>query len=179
MILPFSRSLSVASVDNDNYRTELVAESDRLIMKFDGIQSQEDLKSVETSTPSPGPHGVVAVSTLTSSSKKTNSDEDASTKDDSTENKTGKLVVVGSSHMFSNNGMKMSGANRDFMGSLISYMVRDDNFVSIPLKEFAKGDLNMSSSSSQLLYSLIVYIYPFLFLGVTIFYWLMRKRKTA
>ncbi|MCY4381105.1 MAG: Gldg family protein [Proteobacteria bacterium] len=175
--LQFRLTRTVNKVPDDeskDYAVEILAESDKNMLRYDGIMTEADLSPLNQDNAIFGQHhGVVGISRLLKSDSSTTDDSD---KDDKT--KLGKLVLVGSNDVFSNHGMN-APANRDFMGSLVSYMIRDKNFVSIPLREYEKGDINMSSTSSQFAYSFIVLIYPFLFLGATILYWLVRKRKTA
>ena len=193
MILRLTRSVTAVQGKQDSDQSdqkkegsvtgEIVAKTPKMIWGYGGVVSQEDLKKpLSQETAKAGPHGVVGMAQIPYSEKDTGDTtqkEETLDADAEKSKRPGKLVVVGSTDVFSNQGMKLPGATRDFMGSLVSYMVRDENFVSIPLKEFEKGDLNMSSQSSQFIHTLIVLIYPFLFLGIALYYVLRRKRKAA
>lgn len=175
MILPLTRSVAMVNKDdkaesseNSGYEAQVIAKTPKYILKFGGVTSQESLSSLDPTAAQQGSYGVVGLSQLTAA-------DDAGT-DAAVP---GKLLVAGSAHLLSNHGMKINKVNRDFMGSVVSYLTRDDNFVSIPIKEFAKGDIDLTSPASLLFYKLIVWIYPFLILGATLLYWLMRKRKTG
>ena len=175
LILSLVRSVNTGESedqDSSGYEAEIIAKTSNFILKFDGITSQEALAAgLDTSKAQQGTHGVVGISKLTSSENK---DGDSASADITP----GQLVVIGSSHVFNNNSLRRK-VNRDFMGSVVSYLTRDENFVSIPIKEFAEGDIDLTSLSSRLFYKLIVWIYPFLILGATILYWQIRKRKAA
>lgn len=176
LILSLARSISALDADTDaspagddtpEFNAEIIASTAGFILKYDGIATQEDLAAgLNPQEATAGSHGVVGISKLSASAE-------------ASDGSPGQLVVVGSGHVFSNHAMRLQETNRDFMGALVSYLTRDDNFVSIPMKEFSEADIDLTSQASRLFYKLIVWIYPFLVLGATVMYWLIRKRKAA
>ena len=176
LILPLARSVSAIdssqddlATDSQNYQAEIIAKTANFILKFDGITSQEDLGAgLDAATASSGNHGIIGLSKL-------DLPEDAAAETQAP----GQLLVAGSSHVFSNHAMRQHKTNRDFMGAIVAYLTRDNNFVSIPIKEFAKADIDLTSGASLLFYKLIVWLYPFLILGATVLYWQIRKRNAA
>lgn len=178
LILSLARSISSIDVSQDasaaaeggdapEFDAEIIASTAGFILKYDGITTQDDLAAgLNPQEATAGSHGVVGLSKL-------------SLPADAGDTAPGQLVVVGSGHVFSNHAMRLQETNRDFMGALVSYLTRDNNFVSIPMKEFSEADIDLTSQASRLFYKLIVWIYPFLVLGATVMYWLIRKRKAA
>ncbi|MCY4443640.1 MAG: Gldg family protein [Proteobacteria bacterium] len=186
MFVNFARSISLTDSDNSNtnkeYNAQLIAKTSPLVMRITDIKDRKDLETVKPDRISRdgGPYGFVGVSTLTVTAKADTEDEDKDKKttDSSSTPTTGNLVVLGSAKVLSNQSL-VQPVNRDFFGDLVAFLVRDENFVTIPNKEFSSGSIDMTSPKSQLAYNFMLYIYPFLFLGVSLLYWLVRKRKTA
>lgn len=86
-----------------------------------------------------------------------------------------RLVVFGSSQFMNDQGLQLSKANSDLLGSIISFLTRDNDFVSIPSKRVTEGRIDVVSKLSQSVLLFISYVYPFLFLIAGTLYWLKRR----
>ena len=170
LMMPNARSLSV--VDEGGASAKLLAKTpDGRVASLQGVQTAEDLKGeVGQDRLKGGEHGVFAYADIVVESS--DAESTASTK-------SGQLAVLGSSFMIKNQAMKTSPENREFVGGVVSFLSRDENFVSIPNKEFEKGNIDLTSASSVFFKSFLVFIYPLLFLAITLVYWLIRRRKAA
>lgn len=193
----------------EGYQTALIMKTAPYVVRVTDVNSAQDLQNLSQDRISQGgTYGVLAISTLDAPDNVESSAEESSeghvsgeeeeasgeeqdgTEVSSSEDESdgildtesqrgGTLVVAGSVGFMTNSGLQMSGAHRDLTGSLVSYLVRDESFVSIASKQFDSGNLDLSSDSAQLTLFFSKWVYPALLLGLTLLYWLYRRRKAA
>lgn len=193
MLWPATRSISLLKDKegeekkaDSGYSTQMIIKTAPNVVRVAGIKSPKDLENVGQDRLSMGgPYGVMAVSVLDAVEPAGTAETDEGV-DQEEESKLGDepvrggtLAVLGSAAVMSNLGIRMAPVHAEFAGSLVSYLVRDDNFVSIAVKKFDSGHLDLSSNKSQYLRRFLLWIYPALFFGVSLLYWLLRRRKTA
>lgn len=86
-----------------------------------------------------------------------------------------RLIVMGSVE-FANNANIASAEQRDMFLNMTNYLLQDEDFISIRPKDQSKSELDMKSPISQVVFLLVVFVYPFFFLGSGTLYWLRRRR---
>ena len=77
---------------------------------------------------------------------------------------------------FANNANIASAEQRDMFLNMTNYLLQDEDFISIRPKDQSKSALDMKSPISQVVFLLIVFVYPCFFLGSGTLYWLRRRR---
>ena len=188
MLWRMSRSVSLLKdkegeekKEESGYRTSMVIKTAPHVGRVVDVTSPKDLQPLSQERYRlDGPYGVMAVSILDKPASAEEGKED--NEEDSTEEEAtrgGTLVVAGSSDFMNNRGLTMGQAHRELLGSLVSYLIRDENFVSIPNKKYDSGNLELSSSGAQYSLIFLFWIYPALFFGASLLYWLFRRRKAA
>lgn len=192
MIMAFTRSLSDVAENPNNMKIVLAGKTSASMETIAGVNSDNDLQSIDPSRLSKGSVPVIAVATgraqgpkLADSTMPKAADSDpatASTKSDASTaqgaapaDKEIRLVAVGSSHFARNDGAQASGANRDLFINISNYLLQDEDFISIRPKDASKSSITLTTPGSQLALTLLSMIYPFLFLGAGIFFWLKRR----
>jgi ABC-type uncharacterized transport system involved in gliding motility auxiliary subunit len=161
LMVPFVRTVSTLDKNKDLHSLVAAKTSD-VMVKIADVEKEEDLKNLSEDRMESGSFGVLGVSSGGSDDTGANS-------------KNTRLVAFGSSHFMNNQGMQLSAANTDLLGGIISYLTRDKDFISIPSKKMESGSIDLSSGTSQLVLLLISFIYPFVFLGGGVVYWLRRR----
>ena len=81
----------------------------------------------------------------------------------------GELVAFGSASAASNKGLQR-GENFDILIGAVSYLLRQDNFISIPSK-YSNSELFDMSKQSLFFLFILSWIYPFAFLILGIIFW--------
>ncbi|SME89099.1 Gldg family protein [Pseudobacteriovorax antillogorgiicola] len=179
-----SRSIS-ESVDNDKgMKPTLVAKTADIIIAVDKVTKPQDLEDIGPDRIVGGPFAVLGVAVgqiggeeIAENSRKSESTEAKDVGND----KLGKAAkelrvgVVGSSDLVTNLGVQR-GENVDMFLNMVNYLLQDEDFISIRPKDLTESRLDVSSASSQLLLLFFAYIYPTVFLGGGIFYWVRRRR---
>jgi ABC-type uncharacterized transport system involved in gliding motility auxiliary subunit len=86
-----------------------------------------------------------------------------------------RLIAIGSVE-FANNANIVSAEQRDMFLNMTSYLLQDEDFISIRPKDTAKSTLDMKSVPAQIIFLMLVFVYPLFFLGSGTLYWLRRRR---
>jgi ABC-type uncharacterized transport system involved in gliding motility auxiliary subunit len=85
-----------------------------------------------------------------------------------------RILGVGSVQ-FANNQGAQAAEHRDLFLNMISYLAQDDDFISIRPKDPTKSTFNVATGGAILNLKFISFVYPFIFLGVGILYWMRRR----
>lgn len=186
MLMPFTRSLGEVKDNPNQLKVTLAGKTMSAQVRVKDVKKPEDLNDLspdrlETDIAQP----VIAVAfgrtqapaTANNTHSETGSDtkSDASTGSGAASAKETRLVVAGSSHFASNDGLQR-GENRDMILNMASYLLQDDDFISIRPKDATKSSLDILSPQSQIMLLVLAFIYPFFFLGSGTFIWLKRRR---
>jgi ABC-type uncharacterized transport system involved in gliding motility auxiliary subunit len=184
LMIPFMRTVSEVTENQYEMKVSLVAKSSESMEKISDVEKEDDLKNITPTRLSTGSFSVLAVAegragkTKIASSdsvqSKNNEKSDASQQIETSEKEI-RLVVVGSSQFARNQGAQSTASNRDLFLNISNYLMRDEAFISIRPKDMLKSSLNLTSSTGQMNLVLISLVYPFLFLGAGMVYWLKRK----
>jgi len=160
MIVPFLRTIQKSS-DVEGQTTESLAKTSKAVVRISGVKSQADLKNLSRDRLSNDNYDV-----MMAASRKVKTDAG---------DKEMRLVLVGSSYLINNQGLMMSAAHRDLFASSLSWLMQDNDFISVPTKEMSESSLAMNTGRALLGYYGLSYIYPFAFLAIAIVYWLRRR----
>ncbi len=185
-LIPNMRSLSQVKNNPNNMSITLAAKTSNVTVRVRGVETESDLKDIAQDRIDTGEKYTVIV---VAKGKAKAPDIAEKSADGSAEDKTTdvsakaaeapkdkeiRIVAVGSSHFARNQGAQ-TGSNRDLFTNMANYLLQDEDFISIRPKDLNSGQLNLNSSMSQLLLILFSWLYPFIFLGSGVVYWLRRK----
>lgn len=181
LVVPNARSLGEKADNTHGMKTTLVAKTADIIIAVNGVRSPGDLEGVDANRISAGPFSLIAISEGQVGGDRLAENE--SSKDEKVDaagekaeaSKELRMAVVGSSDIVSNLGVQR-GENVDMFLNLVNYLLQDDDYISIRPKDLTASQLDVSGVSSQLVLLFFAYLYPTLFLGGGVFYW-MRRRK--
>jgi ABC-type uncharacterized transport system involved in gliding motility auxiliary subunit len=184
LLIPNARSVKTLATNEFELKPEIVAKSLPVIVRLKGIRQESDLKDLKNKVEK-GEFGVIAVASGLPKKSENVAANETGNSDDKTdassgiqlENKSGKerrVVVVGSVQ-FANNYGSDQQTNRDMFSNLVSYLLQDEDFISIRPRNLEKATLNVTSGTSQLLLMFLGYIYPWLFLVFGTYSWLRRR----
>lgn len=94
---------------------------------------------------------------------------------DSKATKSTRLVVFGTS-FFGTNNFARYGNNVDFVLNAFSWMMEDDNLISIRAKEDSVGKVELSQKSGTFIFLLTVVVVPLLIAAAGVVIWIFRRR---
>jgi ABC-type uncharacterized transport system involved in gliding motility auxiliary subunit len=138
-----------------------LAKTSEVVVRIKGVNSEQDLKNLTQDRLVNGSFD--AMSAVTKKVKTESGEKEA------------RLVVIGSSFLVNNQGLMMSAAHRDLFASSLSWLSQDGDFISVPTKEQAESSLSMNTGSALIGFYSLSYIYPFLFLGASLVFWMRRR----
>jgi ABC-type uncharacterized transport system involved in gliding motility auxiliary subunit len=154
-----------------------------IIIGVKGVKSSRDLESIEESRIEEGPFGVIAVSIKTLDKRPQVASKDgaelAARDVDAgvgaeTQKVESRLVLVGSSQLATNLGVQRA-ENKDMSLNLFSYLLQDEDFISIRPKDLGKSTIELTTGSSQLLLFWLSFLYPLGVAGFGAYYWFRRR----
>lgn len=190
-VLQRSRSLAkVTEGVSDKIKVETPAESFPGAVRIRNVRRREDLQPLSQDRLEDGSFPVIAVATgrLAEGAKAEGSDDDKKddaaesgadangrTSDESNKGPETRIVAVGSS-AFATNGGAVVKQNRDLFMNMVSYLLQDEDFISIRPKDPEKGGLDLETPMAKLSLAFFSWIYSFFFLAGGILYWLSRRR---
>ncbi|MCX6126373.1 MAG: Gldg family protein [Proteobacteria bacterium] len=125
-------------------------------IKLKNVNSQADLKNLSPDRIEQGSFAVIASATGKQSDKEV------------------RVLGVGSVQFATNQGAQ-AGENRDLFINMINYLSQDDDFISIRPKDPTKSTLSVTSGGAILNLKFISFVYPFIFLGFGVLYWMRRR----
>ena len=180
LLVPNARSLSEVVENEKGMNTSLVAKTADIIIGVTGIKAPSDLEGIDADRIVSGPFSFIAIAEgqiggdeMAKIKPESNAKTDISSNTQTS--KELRIAAVGSSDLVSNLGVQR-GENVDMFLNLVNYLMQDDNFISIRPKDITSSSLDVSSVSSQLLLLFFAYLYPTMFLGGGVFYWMRRRR---
>ena len=183
VVMPNARSISEVTANPNEMKVQLVGKTNPAIIEVKNVERESDLRNITRERIATGSFAVIAASTGKSKTPLTagNVNSDPNTKKDvaaGAEKPTQKevrVVAVGSSQ-FATNGGTQRAENKDLFVNITNYLLQDEDFISIRPKDNDKSTIQLTTSGSQLALAFLAFIYPFLFLGGGVVYWLKRRR---
>jgi ABC-type uncharacterized transport system involved in gliding motility auxiliary subunit len=183
LLIPNTRSIAANTDNPKTMKVDMVGKTAEVIVRVKDVKTKADLQTVGDSRVELGSHGVIAVAAGkiggaklaakdTSKKDATDAAKDAPASTPVSETR---IVAVGSSQ-FATNLSALRAENRDLFLNATSYLMQDEDFISIRPKDANKSTITLTSAQSQLVLAMLSFIYPFLFLGGGTLYWLRRRR---
>lgn len=157
LLLQFTRSISEVTENANKFKVSLIGKtaSDAGI-KVKNVNSQADLKNITPDRIEQGSFAAIAASTGKVGEKEV------------------RILATGSVQ-FANNQGAQATEHRDMFINMVSYLTQDDDFIAIHPKDPTKSTLALSSAGAILNLKFISFVYPFIFLGVGVLFWMRRR----
>lgn len=180
IIMPFTRSVEPIAKNEKQTKVTSVGNTSEAIVKIKGVHTQADLQDIGEDRIQTGTFPVIVVASrkIDKVNVAKGKDKKAVQSDVTSGLKPGKeirLVAVGSSQFAKNQGAQTSPIGRSLFSNITSYLLQDDDFISIAPKDAEKTSLSLVSLKSQFVLAGLSYIYPLLFLGFGLVFWLKRR----
>lgn len=178
LLMPFSRSLTEVGNNTNKMKVSLVAKTNKAIMKVKDVTSQADLRTLTQDRVQPGAHPVIAVATgKVGEFDPPKPGEQPGTLPPKPDNKETRIIAVGSSYFARNQGAQQASEHRDLFVNMTNFLMQDEDFISIRPRDSSKSTLQLTTARSQVSLLVLAWVYPFMFLGGGVFYWLRRRRQ--
>jgi ABC-type uncharacterized transport system involved in gliding motility auxiliary subunit len=161
LMLPFLRTIEKSANTEGLTFDSLAKTSSEVVVRIKGVNSEADLKNLTQDRLENG-----SFDAIVGISKKVKTEKGE---------REARLMVVGSSFLVNNQGLMMSAAHRDLFASSFSWLSQDADFIAVPTKEQAESSFEMTTGAAHLGFYSLSYIYPFLFLAASAFYWMRRR----
>ena len=180
----FARSIVNVDENVNKLKVTLAGKTSEMMVRVKSVKEPQDLDDLTDDKVEVGSFPVLAVANgranapATASNdkaEKVESNVDAAAISTSSEPKETRVVAIGSAEVATNQGAQ-EPTNRDLLINAISYLLQDDDFISIRPKDPTKSTLDLTSQGSQFALLALTFIYPFFFLGMGVFAWLQRRR---
>ena len=157
VLFQFTRSISEVTDNTAKFKVSLIGKtaSDAGI-KVKNVTSQADLKNITPDRIEQGSFAAIASSTGKQGEKEV------------------RIIATGSVEFANNQGAQAS-EHRDLFLNMVSYLTQDDDFISIRPKDPAKSTLSLSTPGAMLNLKFISFVYPFIFLGLGMLFWMRRR----
>ncbi|MCX6116020.1 MAG: GldG family protein [Proteobacteria bacterium] len=157
VLFRFTRTLSEIVDNPAKFKVSLIGKtSSEAGVKLKNVSSQNDLKSISPDRIEQGSFAALASATGKVGEKEV------------------RLLAAGSTE-FANNQGAQAAEHRDLFLNMISYLSQDDDFITIRPVDPTKSTLSISSSGAMLNLKFISFVYPFIFLGIGMLYWMRRR----
>lgn len=157
VLLQNTRTISEVTDNAAKFKISLIGKtSAETGVKLKNVNSQADLKNITPDRIEQGSFAAIASATGKQGEKEV------------------RILGVGSVQ-FANNQGSQAGEHRDLFLNMVSYLGQDDDFISIRPKDPTKSTLSITSGGAILNLKFISFVYPFLFLGFGILYWMRRR----
>lgn len=185
ILVPFARSMDLDQSMQETKVTQL-AQTESYMVRIKDVKQESDLKNIGQERIEKGNFVFMASAqgkAVRKSPQLANSSAKPSvTKSDASDgvipeekNSHYQLVVAGSSQFARNQLTQVYPEARDLFSNTVSFLLQDEDFISIRPKDVSKSTISLTSGMSQLLLLFFSYVYPFIFLGTGIFYWMRRR----
>jgi ABC-type uncharacterized transport system involved in gliding motility auxiliary subunit len=184
LVMRFTRSIDAVNENPNKLKVNLVAKTAKEIIKVKNVTQASDLENLTEDRWEAGEWPVIAVANGKTQAPATaaNDKKDGDTKSDtpagtaeSPQQKEIRLIAVGSVEFANNAGTQMA-EHRDMFMNMTSYLMQDEDFISIRPKDPTKSTLDLSTPKANITLLLLAFVYPFLFLGGGTVSWLKRRR---
>lgn len=157
ILLQNTRTISEVTDNASQFKVSMIGKtSPEAGVKLKNVNSQADLKNISPDRIEQGSFAAMVASTGKQGEKEV------------------RLLGVGSTQ-FANNQGAQAAENRDLFLNMVSYLSQDDDFISIRPKDPTKSTLTITSGGAILNLKFISFVYPFIFLGLGILYWMRRR----
>lgn len=183
MLMPFSRSLDVVEGNVMGMSPTMLARASDINVRFSNVTRPEDMRDIGQDRILPGNVGLLAYSSgqvggsgLAEGEVQVETELDAKPLSETKASRELRLVVAGSSHFASNYGGQRP-ENMDMFLNIVSYLMQDEDFISIRPQDPSQSRLELTSGASVFNLIFFSFIYPFFFLGYGLVQWLRRRRK--
>jgi ABC-type uncharacterized transport system involved in gliding motility auxiliary subunit len=179
-----SRTVDVAETNPLSLKATVIAKTSGEALRITGVKTQKDLAKIDQSRISQGEFGVIAVA----SGQAAVADVAANTPDGETKQDAGssnlndkerkeiRVAVSGTAKFIADGVVGHEAQNLDMFMNIANYLVHEEDFISIKAREPDVGKIDVTSGFSQLYLISSFLIYPFLFLGGGVLYWLRRRK---
>jgi ABC-type uncharacterized transport system involved in gliding motility auxiliary subunit len=185
VMIRMSTTRSVEEVSNNaaGMKVSLVAKTAQIMLKVKNVSTQSDVGNgtISKDRVEQGGFPVIAVATGKPVAPETAKADGKSPATDAATGSEGqpgtketRVVVAGSSLFATNQGMS-EPESRDLMLNTIGFLLADEDFISIRPKDPTQSTLQFGSGASALTLLSLTWIYPFLFLGAGILFWIRRR----
>ncbi|MEY4630012.1 MAG: ABC-type transport system involved in gliding motility [Pseudomonadota bacterium] len=184
VILPSSRSVEEVPNNAAGMKVSMVAKTAPIIIRVKNVNSRADVGAgkIGNERIESGTFPVMAVATGKPTPPQTAKADDSNGPATDTpavaEGQAGKqetrIVVVGSAQ-FATNQAVSGQENRDFFLNAITFLLQDEDFISIRPKDPTASTLNLTTEMSRLNLLLLTWIYPLVFLGAGVGFWMWRR----
>lgn len=148
-----------------------VAKASDSIIRLKDVSQESDLETITEEQTESGSFPVMMVS-----SGKVQSDLTSDESETENQKRNIRIVAIGSSQFARNKLTQFKAENKDIFMNAANYLLEDEDYISIRPKPIEQSELSLSTTSSQLWLLFISYLYPCLFIGGGVFYWLLRRR---
>jgi ABC-type uncharacterized transport system involved in gliding motility auxiliary subunit len=184
LILKNTRTLSAIEDNPNQLKITLAAKSADSMVRVKDVRSPADLEGGLTKDRlDMGGFPVMAVGAgktqapaTASSGKAEPNKADVSAPAEAAQGKETRLVAIGSVEFAVNGGTAQTAEHRDMFMNMTSYLLQDEDFISIRPKDPTKSSITLTSSTSQLLLLVLAFIYPLVFFGSGLYVWLKRRK---
>jgi hypothetical protein len=157
VLLQNTRTITEVTENASKLKVSLIGKtSAETGVKLKNVNSPSDLKGISPERIEQGSFAAIAASTGKIGDKEV------------------RLLAVGSVQ-FANNQGAQAAEHRDLFVNMISYLGQDDEFITIRPKDPTKSTLTMTSGAAVLNLKFISFVYPFIFLGIGVVYWMRRR----
>lgn len=182
--LRFARSLNSVEENINKLKVTLAGKTSEIMVRVKSVTDPKDLEELTEDKWEVGSFPVLVVASgkantpvtaRNDKAEKVEAKADSAATNASYDTRETRVVVVGSAELATNQGSQ-EPTNRDLLMNAVSYLLQDEDFISIRPKDPTKSNLDLSSHGSQFALMALTFIYPFLFLGTGIFVWLQRRR---
>ena len=180
MVVPNVRSIKTSEKNSYELAVTDVAKASEIVIGVTNVATASDLENIEADRIVGGPFTMIATASgqiggeALAQNNAGDTALDAGTEAAST-SKEVRVVAVGTAELASNAGAQRA-ENLDMFLNSINYLAQDDSFISIRPKDLTASTLDLSSMWSQLSLQFISFVYPMIFLGLGVVYWLRRRR---
>ena len=184
VLLQNTRTISEKTDNAAKFKVTLIGKtSAETGVKLKNVNGPADLKNISQDRVEQGSFAVMATATgkvgapatAKADTDKNDSRPDVSGDASAAKDKEVRIIGVGSVQFATNQGAQQA-EHRDMFLNMVSYLTQDDDFISIRPKDATKSTLTLSSGGATLNLLFISFVYPFVFLGLGMIYWLRRKQ---
>lgn len=181
LMTPNSRSLDFITENPLKMKPVGLGKTSEIIFRITNVKTPDDLKGgIAEDRIATGRFDVFAVSIGQVGGDKLATSEGSDKQEADVKGAAGqsakelRVFVSGSSKLATNLGVQR-GENLDLFMNAVNYLLQDEDFISIRAKDSSKNSLDLTSATSQFLMFGMTWVYPLLFLGGGIFYWMRRR----
>lgn len=157
LLFQFTRSISEVTENTAKFKISLIGKTAADAgIKVKNVNTQADLKAITPDRIEQGSFAAIASSTGKVGEKEV------------------RVLATGSVE-FANNQGAQAAEHRDIFINMVTYLTQDDDFIAIHPKDPTKSTLALTSAGAVLNLKFISFVYPFIFLGLGVIFWMRRR----